>query len=49
MSKKGAPGTKGLNSGKVMELVLAAITLINLVIALILIGIVGAALGILGV
>ncbi len=36
MSKKGAPGTKGLNSGKVMELILAGITLINLVIALVL-------------
>ncbi|MBP3323127.1 MAG: hypothetical protein J6M16_02935 [Clostridia bacterium] len=35
MSKKGAPGTKGLDSGKIMELVLAVVTLINLVLAMV--------------
>ena len=35
MSKKGAPGTKGLDPGKIMELVLAVVTLINLVLAMV--------------
>ena len=35
MSKKGAPGTKGLDSGKIMELVFAVVTLINLVLAMV--------------